>query len=555
VSCRNLLIYLGPVLQRRVIPTLHYSLKPSGYLVLGEAESLGGFADHFALVDKKDKIYQKRKTTARLTTYFASTDYSPRRIEDARTGKLLPAPFTVENEVEQLLINRFVPASIVVNDQMDIVQFQGKTGPYLEPAAGHPTFNLSKMAREGLMVDLRTGLAAAKKTNEPVRKEGVQIQSEGKVREVDLEVLPLRRHSSQERYYVVVFREKIQPPARAAAKGKSDKTKPDHPTARENANLKREMAQLRAQLGSLLEDHETTLEEFKSVNEEVLSANEELQSTNEELETAKEELQSTNEELTTLNEEVQNRNAELSSANNDLLNLLSQVDVPVVMVSRDLCVRRFSPPAQKILNLLPSDVGRRLGQIRPNLDLQDMEPIVREVIERSTAQQREVRTKEGAWHILHVRPYETWDHKIEGAVISLQNIDALKRLVIQTREYADAVIENARIPTLVLDGDLRVTVANPAFYRAFGVSREQTENRLIFELGNRQWNIPRLRQLLEEIVPRNSRVDDFAMSHDFPGLGPRDMLLNASRVEMQKGNPFILLAIEDVTDKSREGAA
>jgi two-component system CheB/CheR fusion protein len=315
------------------------------------------------------------------------------------------------------------------------------------------------------------------------------------------------------------------------------------------------MAQLRAQLGSLLEDHETTLEEFKSVNEEVLSANEELQSTNEELETAKEELQSTNEELTTLNEEVQNRNAELSSANNDLLNLLSQVDVPVVMVSRDLCVRRFSPPAQKILNLLPSDVGRRLGQIRPNLDLQDMEPIVREVIERSTAQQREVRTKEGAWHILHVRPYETWDHKIEGAVISLQNIDALKRLVIQTREYADAVIENARIPTLVLDGDLRVTVANPAFYRAFGVSREQTENRLIFELGNRQWNIPRLRQLLEEIVPRNSRVDDFAMSHDFPGLGPRDMLLNASRVEMQKGNPFILLAIEDVTDKSREGAA
>jgi len=555
VSCRNLLIYLGPVLQRRVIPTLHYSLKPSGYLVLGEAESLGGFADHFALVDKKDKIYQKRKTTARLTTYFASTDYSPRRIEDASTGKLLPAPFTVENEVEQLLINRFVPASIVVNDQMDIVQFQGKTGPYLEPAAGHPTFNLSKMAREGLMVDLRTGLAAAKKTNEPVRKEGVQIQSEGKVREVDLEVLPLRRHSSQERYYVVVFREKIQPPARAAAKGKSDKTKPDHPTARENANLKREMAQLRAQLGSLLEDHETTLEEFKSVNEEVLSANEELQSTNEELETAKEELQSTNEELTTLNEEVQNRNAELSSANNDLLNLLSQVDVPVVMVSRDLCVRRFSPPAQKILNLLPSDVGRRLGQIRPNLDLQDMEPIVREVIERSTAQQREVRTKEGAWHILHVRPYETWDHKIEGAVISLQNIDALKRLVIQTREYADAVIENARIPTLVLDGDLRVTVANPAFYRAFGVSREQTENRLIFELGNRQWNIPRLRQLLEEIVPRNSRVDDFAMSHDFPGLGPRDMLLNASRVEMQKGNPFILLAIEDVTDKSREGAA
>jgi two-component system CheB/CheR fusion protein len=556
VSCRNLLIYLGPVLQRRVIPTLHYSLKPGGYLMLGEAENLGGFADHFALVDKKDKIYQKRKTTARLATYFASTDYSPRRIEDARTGRHLPAPFTVENEVEQLLINRFVPASIVVNDQMEIVQFQGKTGAYLEPAAGHPTFSLSKMAREGLLVDLRAALNAAKKSNEAVRKEGVQVQSEGRVREVDLEVLALRRQDSQERYYVVVFREKIQAPARSAEKGKSDKTKkPDHPTVRENENLKREMAQLRAQLGSLIEDHETTLEEFKSVNEEVLSANEELQSTNEELETAKEELQSTNEELTTLNEEVQNRNAELSSANNDLLNLLSQVDVPVVLVSRDLCIRRFSPPAQRLLNLLPSDVGRRLGQIRPNLDLQDMEPMVREVMEHSTPQQREVCSKEGLWHVLHVRPYETWDHKIEGAVISLQNIDALKRLVIQTRQYADAVIESARMPMLVLDGNLRVTVANPAFYLAFGASREETENRLIYELGSGQWDIPRLRQLLEEIVPRNSHVDDFAMSQNFPSLGPRDMLLNARRVEMQKGHAFILLAIEDVTRRREEGAA
>ena len=556
VSCRNLLIYLGPVLQRRVIPTLHYSLKPSGYLMLGEAESLGGFGDHFTLVDKKDKIYQKRKTTARLATYFASTDYSPRRIEDAKTGRQLPAPFTVENEVERLLIDRFVAASIVVNDQMEIVQFQGKTGAYLEPAAGHPTFNLSKMAREGLLVDLRAALSTAKKTNAAVRKEGVQIQSEGRTREVNLEVLPLRGQGAQERYYVVVFQDKIQAPARSSGKAGNGKAKKaDHPTVRENESLKREIAQLRGQLGSLIEDHETTLEEFKSVNEEVLSANEELQSTNEEMETAKEELQSTNEELTTLNEEMQNRNAELSSANNDLLNLLGQVDIPVVMVSNDLRIRRFSPPAQKILNLLPSDVGRRLGQIRSNLDLQDMEPMVRKVIELTTPQEREVCTKEGVWHVLHVRPYETWDHKIEGAVISLQNVDALKRLVEQTREYADTIIESAREPILVLDAKLQVTAANPAFYRAFDVSREETEGRLIFELGNRQWNIPRLRHLLEEIVPRNSRVDDFEMSHDFPHLGPRDMLLNARRIELQPGHAFILLAIEDVTQKSREGAA
>jgi two-component system, chemotaxis family, CheB/CheR fusion protein len=221
----------------------------------------------------------------------------------------------------------------------------------------------------------------------------------------------------------------------------------------------------------------------------------------------------------------------------------------------DLRIRRFSPPAQKILNLLPSDVGRRLGQIRPNLDLQDLEPMAREVIERASPQQREVRTKEGAWHVLHVRPYKTWDNKIEGVVISLQDVDALKRLLDQTREYADTIVESAREPILVLDGKVKVTAANPAFYRAFDVSREETERRLIYELGNGQWNIPRLRELLEEIVPRNSRVDDFEMSHDFPHLGSRDMLLNARRVEMQPGHAFILLAIEDVTEKIRESAA
>jgi two-component system CheB/CheR fusion protein len=382
----------------------------------------------------------------------------------------------------------------------------------------------------------------------------VQFQSEGKVREVDLEVLPLHGQAALERYYVVVFQESVAP-ARPLGKSGGKVKKPDLPVARENEHLKREMVQLREQLGSLIEDHESTLEEFKSVNEEVLSANEELQSTNEEMETAKEELQSTNEELTTLNEEMQNRNVELSSANNDLLNLLGQVDIPVVMVSNDLRIRRFSPPAQKVLNLLPSDVGRRLGQIRPNLDLQDMEPMVRRVIDLTTPQEREVCTKEGVWHMLHVRPYETWDHKIEGAVISLQNIDALKRSLEHTRQYADTIVESAREPILVLDARLQVTAANPAFYRSFQVTPKETEARLIYELGNGQWDIPRLRHLLEEIVPRNSRVDDFEMNHNFPHLGARDMLLNARRVELQPGHAFILLAIEDVTPKSREGAA
>jgi len=555
VSCRNLLIYLGPVLQRRVIPSLHYALKPGGYLMLGASETLGGFADHFGLLDKKDKIYQKRKTTARLTTYFANADYLPIKGGDAKHTRDLPAPFTVEREVEHLLVNRFVPASIVVNDQMEIVQFQGRTGAYLEPPAGQPSFSVAKMAREGLLVDLRAALDTAKRTNVAVRKEGVQIQSEGGPREIALEVVPLRGPTAQERFYVVVFQDVARKPEVAEDKRKAGKAlKVARPTVLDT-ELKRETNQLREQLRTLIEEHETTTEEFKAAHEEVLSANEELQSTNEELETAKEELQSTNEELTTLNEEMQNRNAELGSANNDLLNLLGHVDIPVVMVSNDLRIRRFTPPAQKLLNLLPGDIGRRLGEIRPNLDVDDLETLAREAIRHATAQEREVRTNEGGWQMLYVRPYKTWDNRIEGAVISLQDVDALKRTLDQTREYADTIVESAREPILVLSTRLQVTAANPAFYRAFEVSPEETEGRLIYELGNGQWNIPKLRELLEEIVPRNSRVDDFEMSHNFPHLGAREMLLNARRVELQPGHPFILLAIEDVTRKSREGVA
>jgi len=556
VSCRNLLIYLGPILQRRVIPALHYALKPGGYLMLGTSENLGGFADHFGLVDKKDKIYRKRRTATRLTTYFGKEDHIPGWRSEAKLVRDLPSPVTVEREVEHLLLDRFIPASIVVNEQLEIVQFHGKTGAYLEHLAGSPSFSLAKMAREGLLVDLRAALDTAKKTNSMTRKEGLQIKSDGGMREIDIEVLPLRGPSALERFFVVVFQEPTRKPSVPVARGKGGRAaKEARFTARETGVLMRETEQLRQQLRTLICEHETTVEEFKAAHEEVLSANEELQSTNEELETTKEELQSTNEELTTLNEEMQNRNAELGSANNDLLNLLGHVDMPVVMVSNDLRIRRFTPPAQKLLNLLPADVGRRLGDIRPNLDVDDLEEMAHDAISRAASQEREVRTNEGEWQVLHVRPYKTWDNRIEGAVISLQNVNILKRKLDQTREYADTIVESAREPIVVLDSMLQVTAANPAFYRTFNTSETETENRPIYELGNGQWNIPKLRELLEEIIPRNSRVDDFAMTHDFPRIGARDMLLNARSVELQPGHPFILLAIEDVTEKNHQGVA
>lgn len=554
ISCRNLLIYLGPVLQKRVIPTLHYALKPNGYLMLGGSESLGAFTDHFTLIDKRYKIYQKKWTTARLITYFTGPGYGLRKPEASKAQKMLQTGFTVEREVERVLANRFIPASIVVNDEMEIVQFRGRTGAFLEPAAGQPTFSLSKMAREGLLVDLRSLLSKAKKDNATVRKEHVRVKSNGATREVNLEVIPVRGQSPRERFYLVVFQDAIQEASHASARERHavKETRRQSPLQRETESLKRELTQLREQLQSLIEDHETTSEEYKSANEEVLSTNEELQSTNEELETAKEELQSTNEELTTLNEELQNRNTELSLANNDLLNLLGNINIPIVMVGDDVRIRRFTPAAQKLLNLIPADIGRRLEEIRPNVDLNDLEQAIRGTIESTTLHEREVREKDGAWYLMRVSPYKTWDNKIEGAVISFEDIDALKRSLDQTREYANAIIESAREALLVLDHDLRVAVANNAFYRSFHVSKEETEGRLVYELGDRQWNIPKLRELLEQITDQNMRVDNFEVWHDFPYLGPRTMLLNARRIEIQPGRPMIVLSIEDITAQKKQ---
>jgi len=549
VSCRNLLIYLGPELQKRVIPTVHYALNPGGYLMLGGAESLGVFSDHFTLLDKKYKIYQRKGTTSRLVSYFTGVDYSLRRPAGAKSAKTPPPALGIEKEVEHVLADRFIPASIVLNSDLEIVQFRGKTGPYLEPATGHPTFSLAKMAREGLLIDLRAALHTAKKENVSVRKERVSIQSNGGTREINFEVIPVQGAAARERFYVVVFQDTPAKPAKVSAPHSASAAPGETPLAQQNQRLTREIKQLHTQMQALIEEHETTLEEFKTANEEVLSSNEELQSTNEELETAKEELQSSNEELTTVNEELNNRNVELSTANNDLLNLLGNVNIPIVIAGSDVCIRRFTPAAEKLLNLLPNDVGRRLGQVRPNMELDNLEQVARQTIETGSPQEAEVRDTAGAWYLMRTRPYRTSENKIEGAVISFQDIDALKRLLEQTRAYADTLVESAREAILILDAKLRVVVANPPFYKSFQVTAPAVVQKSIFELGNRQWNIPALRNLLESITHRKTRIDDFEVRHNFEYLGERVMLLNARRLEPRQGEFLIFLSIEDVTEK------
>jgi two-component system CheB/CheR fusion protein len=309
----------------------------------------------------------------------------------------------------------------------------------------------------------------------------------------------------------------------------------------------------REYLQAIIEEQETTNEELKAANEEVLSNNEELQSTNEELETAKEELQSTNEELVTLTEQQGSRNVELTQANDDLSNVLDGVQIPIVMLGNDRRIRRFTPSAERVFNLLPADVGRPIQNLRPNLDLPDLEPLITRTLETLKVQEQEVRDQEGRYYAMRMRPYRTSDNRIDGVLIALADTDAVRRSLEgmrRARDYANAIVETVREPLVVLDSDFRVVTANRSFYAVFQVSPEEVEKKRIFDLAGGGWNIPELRKLLEQIRLEKSHFKDFKLSHVFPKIGQRTLLLNARRLQQEnKRKEMILLAMEDLTDR------
>jgi PAS domain S-box-containing protein len=563
ISCRNLLIYLEPILQKKVLPTFHYALKPEGLLFLGASESIGGFTNLFEAMYKKHKIYSRKGATTPALHLPGKRGDEPQRPlaplpmgpGEAPVG--LRAELDAQREADRITVNRIAPPGVLIDAELQIVQFRGPTGAYLEPPAGKVSFDVLKMAREGLMLPLHAAINQAKKENKAVRRENVRVESNGKM--VNVEVIPLK--NLRERCFLIVFEEAGQV-GDAADTAPLPTPRPAHKESRRVAELERESSEMRDYLQSIQEQYEAANEELQASSEEVQSANEELQSINEELETSKEELESANEELTTVNEEMANRNVELNRLNNDLVNLQTSSKLAVVLVGRDLIIRRFSPQAEKQFDLLATDVGRPISHIRHNLVFadaagspSDLERLGAEVIASVREQEHEVRDKGGRWYSLRVRPYMTLDNKVDGAVLVLVDIDALKcaeQAAAAARDYAENTVETVREPLLVLDKELRVEGANRSFYRAFRVAPSDTICWFIYDLGNRQWDIPRLRELLGEVLAESTSIDDFQVEHDFERLGRRTMLLNARRIhDPQRKGERILLCIEDITERRR----
>ncbi len=553
ISCRNVLIYMGPALQKIIIPTFHFALNPGGILVLGTSETIGEFSDLFRLVDKKGKIYAKKSSAPRLAHGLAMDRDGDKPKDARRPVPVLKSEFDVQKAADQIALAKYAPAGVLINENLDVMQFRGHTGLYLEPAPGAASLNLFKLARPGLAVALRAALGQARKASRSVRKTGVQFKANGGFKTVNLEVIPIKPLlASKESCFLVLF-EAIPATASKSVKGRTGKTRrpvaPSPAEERRSTQLEQELAATQAYLESLIEQHEHTNEELHAAMEEIQSSNEELQSTNEELETAKEELQATNEELTTVNEELQNRNLELGGVNNDLVNLLTSVHIPVLILGSDLRIRRFTFPAEAALGLIPADVGRPLGDLKLRLVVPDLEALILQARETLEVREVEVQDREGHWYSLRLRPYQTLDHRIDGVVLVLVDIDQSKRRtdeIQEARDYAQAIIETVREPLLVLNGDLRVQVANRAFYLMFQVTPEETENRPLYDLGDRQWDLLRLRELLEEILPTDSRFEDFLVDEEFPRIGRKRLVLNARRIERRnESTPLILLAMEE----------
>jgi len=461
ITCRNVLIYLGPVLQGRVMRLFHYALKPNGFLILGSSEHIGASGERFFdPVDKQHRIYSRKAIPAAITADFGAAYEEPAA---AHRPPAVPGASESQTRVDRMLLARYSPPAVVVDRDLKVVQFRGDTVAFLGHPAGEATLDFMKLARGRLGSEVRRLIEKASKSTTPVKGEPIAVPFENELRNIRISVTPVHGLIPEE--FLVVF-DAVPPPKPERARAKAVPARAESGRLRD---LEQELTETRQYLQSVIEEQEAATEELKSAHEELQSSNEELQSTNEELLTAKEELQSTNEELTTVNEELQNRNAELQQINNDLINLLSSVNIPIVMLDNELRIRRFAPQAEKFLSLIPADIGRPISDFRLKVIVPDLTALCRDVIDTLAPQEREVTDAEDHVYSMWVRPYRTADNHIEGVVLTLSDVTERKRAA--EARYR-RLFEAAKDGIVIADaGTGEIIDSNPLVGRLFGYAR------------------------------------------------------------------------------------
>jgi two-component system CheB/CheR fusion protein len=385
--------------------------------------------------------------------------------------------------------------------------------------------------------------------NIPVRLDELWLPQGDKINTFSIEILPILSQGHNTRCFLVLFIPAVEHKSIAAPL----LMPPTLPTAdekdREILRLRNDLGSTKLYLQSLLEERDVANQELVSANEEIQSSNEELQSINEELETAKEELQSTNEELQTVNEELYNRNEELAQTSNDLINLLNNITIPVLMLDAELRIRQFTPIAERMMNVRSADVGRPIGEIRLNLNLDNLEMLLSEVIDSLGTKELEVQDRAGRWHLLRARPYRTADNKIDGVVVVLVEIDQIRKSqqqLVEARDFAQAVIGGAQVPLVVLDRELAIKMINRAFSDLCVRSLSELEGRSFCDLAARQWNLTLLRPQLAALVEKIHEPAEFELEHETGGTNMQVLQVNA-RAMGDGSDRIVLLAIQNIT--------
>lgn len=495
LCCRNLLIYLDGAAQKKLLPLFHYTLAPEGILVLGSSETIGGFSSLFKTLDKKWKIFQRREVPPTLLQWVDFPTGSPPRGTEAREDMpVAPAdpPVNIAHVTQRAILEQFAPTALLVDTKDQILHVQGRTGKYLETPSGPPTRNILDMVREGLRIELSSAIRAARSSNQRVSRRKIAVKVNGNIQWVDLHVCPQHAPKALLGCLLVVFEDAEAPSPPGPRQGGDAPL--DHDAAR-IAALEKELQSTRESHQATVEELESTNEELKSMNEEMQSSNEEFQSTNEELESSREELQSLNEELHTINAELQSKVEELSAVHDDMHNLLNSTEIATIFVDNDMRVRRFTPGATAIVNLIPTDIGRPLQHVVANLSYKGLTRDLGEVLKRLAPKEVEVQTTEGAWYLMRIIPYRTTDNRIEGAVLTFTAIDEQKQaqqvLRSANREMKQAGILIRKIfdmnpdPLVVLGHEGKMVAANSAFSNLIKIDPENIKDTDIFTINSR----------------------------------------------------------------------
>ncbi|HUB30043.1 MAG TPA: CheR family methyltransferase [Terracidiphilus sp.] len=553
LSCRNVMIYFNQALQRQIMLTFHYALETGGYIFLGMSEGLRDYGDVFNTVDRKHKIYMK--TGAHLPfsyqpphSYAISSPSGGPRGSSVEVESIVWPELELQRAADRIVLARFGPPGLIIDERMNVLQSRGQTAPYIEITPGAVTWNLQRVLHEGIVNDVRITAKRAIDENVPTMTNVAIIDEEIGQQHLQVDVLPITSAGARPRCFLILFQRLGARPDGKLLEAQVQPLLTVDEKDRIITQLRQDLASTSFHLQSLVEERDARNQELVSANEEIQSANEELQSTNEELETTKEELQSANEELQTVNDELQQRNNVLTQTGNDLTNLLNSVNIPLLMLTSDLQIRQFTPPMQRLLSVRPADIGRSISEIRLQLSIENIEPVLHEVLESLGTREMEVQDREGRWHLLRVRPYRTTDNKIEGLVVVLVDIDQLRRSqqhLVDARDFASSMVESVPMPIVVLNGDCTIRTVNTAFRDLTQMKANELEGRSMPDLVKHLWGLEGMGAKLDALVQDRPGAK-LEFEHESTTQQRRNLLIKAQALSTD-GNRVLLLLMEDIT--------